>query len=82
MIIIFIIAYLFVAISSSQFNGSSPVDMGVLIFPTAEDLVNYTLEIQPLLAMLPPGLIEERLRDTSMDSSKFQRTFLIADKSI
>lgn len=62
-----------IAMSASQFNGSSQVDIEFLNFPTVEDLVNYTQKIQPLVAKLPPGLIEEMLQDTGMDASKISK---------
>ena len=64
--------FIFVAaMSASQFNGSSQVDASDLNFPTAEDLVNYTSEFQPLVAQLPPALIEERLQDMDTGSSEY-----------
>ena len=68
---LFGILLIFVALSASQYNGSSEVSAGDLNFPTVEDLVNYTSEFQPLVAKLPPALVEERLQDLDTESSKY-----------
>ena len=57
--------------SAVQFNQSSLVDAGLLNFPTPEDLVNYTVNIKPIAAILPPAIIEERIQDSGGNSKTF-----------
>ncbi len=47
--------------SASMYNSSSEVNPADLKFPTPEDVVNYTTRIQPLVAKIPLGVIQERL---------------------
>lgn len=60
--------------SARQFNESSQVGFEVLQFPMVEDLVNYTSKINPLLAMIPPEVIQERLQNQNSDTSKIDVT--------
>ena len=48
--------------SASQYNETIQVNPLDLRFPVAEDLVNYTTEIQPLVAKIPLEVIQERLQ--------------------
>lgn len=60
--------------SARQFNESSQVGFEVLQFLMVEDLVNYTSKINPLLAMIPPEVIQERLQNQNSDTSKIDVT--------
>lgn len=58
------------ALSAIQYDDSLQMDSTILVFPVAQDLVNYTSQISlPLLAKLPLEVITERLRrqNGSMD---------------
>lgn len=57
--------FFIIALSASQYNGSSQVEAEDLQFPKSDDLVNYTSQFQPLVAKLPPAVIEERFNSTS-----------------
>ena len=65
-------SHFLLAMSASMYNGSSLVSVEDLQFPIPDDLVNYTSPIKPVVAMIPPRLIEERsqLQNTSSGTCK------------
>lgn len=60
--------------SARMYNGSSQVSVEDLQFPKTEDLINYTAKVKPVVAMIPPRLIEERsqLQDASSTGSHYK----------
>ena len=47
--------------SARRYNESSQVGEQLIQFPLEEDLENYTSRINPLVAKIPPQIIQERL---------------------
>ncbi len=58
-----------IALSASMYNSSSQVSVEDLQFPKPEDLVNYTTQLKPIVAVIPPRLLEERSRLQDASSS-------------
>ena len=56
--------------SAGQYNDPSQVNSTDLIFPTAEDMVNFTVDFNPLVADIPLQVIEERIQKLDENSSK------------
>lgn len=65
--------------SASQYNVSSQVGLEVLKFPVQEDLVNFTSEIQPLVAKIPPEVIQERLQSQGAGSKNIRDANFFCD---